>query len=314
MMTSERFSSSQETMSTPIEPYTAEQIRFDVLPRSLHGRSLTRRMRFRLAHAHRQQEEALIATVPDRVHAWAAVIATTWTLIENTLKLYETIVSHIDTKTEEGRISLQTRFMRERDPDEEVTFHARAWLFQVFDHVDGQAFTDAGIEVEEGREHLRHMIERSVAYLRQSETTLRSFYRRYRVIANAWKHGRALFSFAPYETKSQFGVNASDTAITALLAKKPGRGWPTRLVTFVADEEALNDVDTALSLLDVQIPRFELLMGGFAASAIAYLDYLEGHPPPFKPKLEFSLFADPYSPREAEVLAAIRDAPLRPPP
>jgi hypothetical protein len=166
-------------MSNPVdEPYTPEQVRSFVLPRMLLARSLVRHMAERLRHAHEQVGEAQAATT-DHVHAWMAAVATATALIENTLKLYTTIAGQVDTRSEDERKSLQWRFMRGRDPDEETTFHSRVWMFQLLDSVDDAAFTVAGIEPAEAREHLARMVERSIAYLQASEQQMRAFYRKY---------------------------------------------------------------------------------------------------------------------------------------
>lgn len=291
------------------EPYTPEQVRGFVIPRMLLARSLVRHMAERLRHAHEQVADAQ-ATAIDRVHAWMTAIATTTALIENTLKLYATIANQVDTRSEDQRKSLQWRFMRERDPDEETTFHSRVWMFQARDSVDDGAFIAAGIDPQEGRAHLARMVERSTAYLQASEQAMRAFYRKYLPIVNAHKHGRALFAVVPIVTETGFTLQASNDALSAFISKKPGRGRPTRFITFRADEEAQTDLADALALLDVQVPRFVSFFESFAESALLYLAYVEGETPEKTPLLQFSLFADPYSPREQEVLAALRGARL----
>lgn len=311
-----------ETSSSPTgatsdpsdELYTPEQVRGNLLPRMFLARSLARHMAQRLKHAHVQEAYARDAVAPERVHAWLAAVATAWLLIENTLKLYETIAAQVDTRSEEGRISLQSRFMRERDLDEDVTFHSRLWLFQQLDAVPDDAFTTAGIDVTTGRAHLHNMVERSKTYLKTSDDQMRDYYRKYRLIANAFKHGRALFAFRPVMTQTGFSLQASDTVVSALVQKKLGRGRPTRFVTFTADDEVIGDVTTILGLLDVQVPRFVTFFESFTSGAIDYLAYLEGNPPEALPVMQFSLFGDPYSDDEARVLAALRGARLRTPP
>ncbi|HTD83451.1 MAG TPA: hypothetical protein VK648_06630 [Gemmatimonadaceae bacterium] len=304
-------------MSTPVdEPYTPEQVRSFVVPRMLLTRSLVRHMGERLRHAHEQVAEAQAATA-DQAHAWMAAVATTTSLIENTLKLYTTIAAQVDTRSEDERKSLQWRFMRERDPDEETTFHSRVWMFQVLDSVDDAAFTAAEIEPAEAREHLARMVERSIAYLQASEQQMRAFYRKYLPIVNAHKHGRALFALVPIVTDTGFTLQASEVALSALVSKRPGRGRPTRFITFTADEEFQSELSEALALLDVQVPRFVSFFESFAESALLYLVHIEGANPGKFPLLQFSLFADPYSAREEEVMAALRGAKLRipePPP
>jgi hypothetical protein len=294
------------------EPYTPEQVRSFVIPRMLLTRSLVRHMAERLRHAHEQVTDARAATA-DQVHAWMAAVATTTALIENTLKLYTTIASQIDTRSEDERKSLQRRFMRERDPDEETTFHSRVWMFPILDAVDDAAFTKAGIEPAEARAHLAQMVERSIAYLQSSEQVMRGFYRKYLPIVNAHKHGRALFAVVPIVTETGFTLQASDDALSAFVSKRPGRGRPTRFITFCADEETQNDLADALVLLDVQVPRFVSFFESFAESALLYLAHVEGTTPEKLPLLQFSLFADPYSVREQEVMAALRGAKLRTP-
>ena len=296
------------------ELYTPEQVRANVLPRMFLARSLVRHMAQRLKHAHVQEEYARAAAAPERVHAWLATVATTWLLIENTLKLYETFAAQVDTRSEDQRISLQSKFMRERDADEDVTFHGRLWLFQQLDALADDVFTTAGIDAMAGRAHLRTMVARSQEYLRASDEQMRDYYRKYRLIANAFKHGRALFAFVPVVTETGFSLKASETAVTALVQKKFGRGRPTRFITFTADDEVIGDVTSILSLLDVQVPKFVTFFESFTAAAIDYLAYLEGSPPETLPVMHFSLFADPYSEDEAAVLAALRGARLRTPP
>jgi hypothetical protein len=292
------------------EPYTPEQVRGFVIPRMLLARSLVRHMAERLRHAHEQIADARAATT-DQVHAWMAAVATTTALIENTLKLYTTIASQIDTRSEDERKSLQWRFMRERDPDEETTFHSRVWMFPILDAVDDAAFTKAGIDPAEARAHLARTVERSIAYLQTSEQAMRGFYRKYLPIVNAHKHGRALFAIVPIVTETGFTLQVSDDALSAFVSKRPGRGRPTRFITFRADEEAQNDLADALALLDVQVPRFVSFFESFAESALLYLDHIEGTTPEKGPLLQFSLFADPYSAREEAVLAALRGSKLR---
>jgi hypothetical protein len=63
----------------------------------------------------------------------------------------------------------------------------------------------------------------------------------------------------------------------------------------------------------VQVPRFVAFFESFAEAAIAYLAYVEGEVTDEFPMLQFSLFADPYSEREAEVMAALSGARLHVP-
>jgi hypothetical protein len=291
-------------------PFTPEQVRSFVLPRMFLTRSLVRHMAERLRHAHEQVTDAQVART-DQVHAWMAAIATTTALIENTLKLYTTVASQVDVRSEDERKSLQRRFMRERDPDEETTFHSRVWMFQLLDAVDDGAFVAAGIGAAEGRAHLARLVERSIAYLQASEQAMRAFYRKYLPIVNAHKHGRALFALVPIVTETQFRLQASDEVLSAFISDKPGRGRATRFVSFQADEEAQADIAEVLALLDVQVPRFVSFFESFADSALLYLAYVEGEVAEDIPVLPLSLFADPYSAREQEVLAAVRGARLR---
>lgn len=302
------------TSDRPDEPYTPEQVRGNLFPRMFLARSLVRHMVQRLKHAHAQEAYARSAVAPKRVHAWLATVATAWLLIENLLKLYETIAAQVDTRTEEERIGLQSRFMRERDPDEEVTFHSRLWLFEQLDAVPDDAFSAAGIDSARGREQLQSMVDRSKAYLKASDEQMRDFYRKYRLIVNAFKHGRAVFAFVPVVTETRFSLQASETAVSALVQKKLGRGRPTRFVTFDADDEVIADVTTILGLLDKQVPRLLTFFESFAAGTIDYLAYLEGNPPDTLPVMHFTLFADPYSEDEARVIAALRGTRLRTPP
>jgi hypothetical protein len=301
----------QTTSSPSDELDTPEQVRGNVLPRTLLTRSLVRHMLHRLRHAQEQEAYTRGEVPPGRVHAWVAAISTTWALIENTLKLYETIAGQVDTRSDQERKSLQWRFMRERDPAEGVTFHSRLWLFEQLDLIGEEVFNAAGIDPAEGRALLRDMVGRSLAYLRASEKQMRDFYRKYRPIVNAYKHGRALFAFVPIETATGFTLKASDTGLTALVPKKPGRGRSTRLVTFTADVEVENELHEVLALLDTQVPHLVTFFESFADTAVAYLAYLEGKPPDQLPVLQFSLFAEPYSQRETEVLEGIRGARLR---
>jgi hypothetical protein len=311
----ETSSSPTEATSDPSdELYTPEQVRGNLLPRMFLARSLVRHMAQRLKHAHVQEAYARASTAPERVHAWLATVATTWLLIENTLKLYETFAAQVDTRSESQRISLQSQFMREHDSDEDVTFHGRVWLFQQLDAVGDDVFTTAGIDAMAGRALLRNMVARSQEYLRASDEQMRDFYRKYRLIANAFKHGRALFAFVPVVTETGFSLRASETAVSAFIQKKFGRGRPTRFVTFTADDEVIGDVTGILSLLDVQVSRFVTFFESFTAGAIDYLAYLEGNPPETLPMMHFSLFADPYSEDEAAVLTALSGARLRTPP
>jgi hypothetical protein len=294
-------------------PYTAEQVRGFVLPKVFLLRSLARHMSERLRRAHEQVADAEAETTSDRIHFWMSAVATITALIENMLKVYTTIGSEIDTRSEEERKSLQWRFLQERDPDEVTTLHSRVWLFQQLDLVEDDVFSAADIEPSEARAHIANMIERSIAYLANSEVRLRTFYRKYLPSVNAHKHGRSLFAFVPIKTATDFTLQASDSALTALLSKRPGRGRPTRLVTFMADDELQQELADTLTLLDVQVPRFVAFAESFADSAVLYLAYLEGPAPDRKPMLQFSFFADPYSEREQTVLAALRGARLGPP-
>jgi hypothetical protein len=301
-------------MSDQIEqPYTVDQVRGFVLPKAFLLRSLARRMRERLLYAHEQVVDAEGETSSDRVHVWLAAVATITALIENMLKLYTTIASEIDTRTEGGRKSLQRLFMQERDSEEETPFHNRIWLFQQLEFVGDDAFTAAGIEPSEARAHISNMIERSIAYLESSELRMRAFYRKYLPIVNAYKHGRSLFALVPIQTATGFTLQASDSALTALLSKRPGRDRPTRLVTFTADDELRRELVDTLGPLDAHVPRFVAFAESLADSVALYLAYLEGPTPKRKPILQFSFFADPYSEQEQEVIAALRGARLGPP-
>lgn len=312
---SETSSSQTGATSGPSDSlYTPEQVRRDVLPRMFLARSLVRHMAQRLKHAHVQEAYARTAEAPERVQAWLAMVATTWLLIENTLKLYETFAAQVDTRSEDQRISLQSRFMRERDPNDDVTFHGRLWLFHQLNALPDDVFATAGIDVVAGRAHIQNMVARSQEYLRASDEQMRDYYRKYRLIANAFKHGRAIFAFVPTMTATGFSLKASETAVSALVQKKLGRGRPTRFVTFIADDEVIGEVASILSLLDVQVSRFVTFFESFTAGAIDYLAYLEGHPPSTLPVLHFSLFADPYTQEEAGVVAALGRTRLRTPP
>jgi hypothetical protein len=297
----------------PDQPYTAEQVRGFVLPKMFLLQSLARHMSERLRHAHEIVSNAEAETTSDRVHVWMAAVATITALIENMLKLYTTIASEVDTRTEEGRKSLQRLFIQERDPEEETTLHNRVWLFQQLEFVGDEAFNAAGIEPSEARAHIANMIERSIAYLKNSELRMRTFYRKYLPIVNAHKHGRSLFALVPIKTATGFTLQASDSALTALLSKHPGRDRPTRLVTFTADDELQRELADTLTLLDVQVPRFIAFAESLADSAVLYLNYLEGATPDRKPMLQFSFFAHPYSEREQKIIAALRGARLGPP-
>jgi len=185
--------------------------------------------------------------------------------------MYSTIANEIDMQTDEGRRSLQRLFMEERDPEEEAALHNRVWLFQQLDLVRDEAFTIAGIEPTEARAHIANMIERSVVYLKHLEQRMRAFYRKYLPVVNAHKHGRALFAFVPIQTDTRFTFQASEAALTALLANRSGRDQPSRLVTFTEDEKFRQELADTLSRLEAQVFRFFAFAESVADSATLYL-------------------------------------------
>src|SRR5437588_9761454 len=128
---------------------------------------------------------------------------------------------------------------------------------------------------------------------------MRAFYQKYLPVVNAHNHGRSLFAFVPIKTDTRFTLQASDAALTALLANRPGRDRPSRLVTFTEDDELRRELADTLNLLEV-VSRFLAFAESLADSATLYLSYLQENMPNRKPMLQFSFFADPYSEREQQ--------------
>jgi len=299
-----------------IEDFTPQNVRDNVLPRVFLVRSLTSRLLLRLRRAEQLAARARADTSDERIFAWMAALSLTWTLVENTLKLYETLAEQIDTREEGKRRSLDSRFLRDRTGDEQLTFHSRVWMFPMFDVIPDTAFSNLGVDAEQARVLIANMIERSVAYLVVSEASMRSFYRKYKEPMTAYKHGRALFAFeANFKTTGSGEVSgsltATNAAVTALVSEKPGKGPPTRLVTVVADADLMNDVASVFHLLAVQLPRLHEFFAASAEASLQFLAFLEKSPDARMPTMPFSFLADPYTPEEEALLVAIRTRGLR---
>jgi hypothetical protein len=301
-----------------IEGFTPENIRDNALPRMFLVRSLATRMALRLQRAEYLVARAHETQGDERIFAWMAALSTTWTLVENTLKLYETIAEQIDTRYEGKRRGLDTRFQRERTGDERVAFHRRVWMFSMFEHVPDSAFANIGFEPSAARRLIDDMIERSITYLAASEETMRTFFGKYKAVMNAHKHGRALFAFTVTleqkeddPTTTRGSLVASVDAVTALVSEKPGQGAPTQFITISADDELIGDVETVFAILATQLPKFREFLDALSDGTAQFLAFLEQSPDAQRPTIPFSFFAEPYSSEEAALLSRIREHSLR---
>jgi hypothetical protein len=304
-----------EAMSL-IEGLTPEIVRQNFLPRAFLARSLTTRMALRFRRVEQLVARAHANEGDERIFAWMAALAATWTLVENTLKLYETIAEQIDIRYLRKRRGLDARFLRERSGDERVEFHNRVWMFSMFQHAPDSAFTAIGADPAAARILLSGMIERSIKQLSASEETMRQFYRKYKDVMNAHKHGRALFAFVPVIESVRDGEEegsfvASSDAVTALVSEKGSARVPTRLITVKADAELISDVEQVLRILAIQVPKFQALLAAFANAAQQCLAFLEKSPDARRPTIPFWLFAEPYSDEEHALLTAIQTNSLR---
>src|SRR5262249_4695242 len=154
------------------------------------------------------------------------------------------------------------------------------------------------------------LIERSCATLQGQYATIATYHRKYRDIASAYKHGRALFpirvTFEADEAtgQSRLNLHVDHTVVTALQRNPDNTETAT---TFMPDEESERDINGVLRIAAEQLPRLRTYVASIKKSCEAYIEWLEaGMPQGVGPGPTFCFFAEPYNPEEEALMQALR--------
>lgn len=279
------------------------------LPRLYLHRSLVRRMAQRLAYVERLLQERGSASTA--VFAALDLLYNVCVLIEQVRKVYELIANHVDARFAGARKSLDGRINNRRSAAQQETYQHRAWLFPVLDHVPDSAFTRLGFEPVVARELLANIARRSAEQLVREESQLRAFTDAYADVCAAYKHGRAIFGTEPRvdmtgEKTGSINMAMSDSAATILLSDTIG-GLPNAFLVFRPDEEFRRDVEGALAILDVQIPRLLNFNEALVATLRAAIQQVQEGRNEALPALPLIFLGEPYSDEEQRLLDAIRE-------
>lgn len=240
----------------------------------------------------------------------------TWLLIEQTRKVYELVANHVDARYPTKRRSLDSRICNERSPASQATYHYRAWLYPILEHLPDSAFERLGLEPTPARALLRKIVDRSTARLDSEERDLRAFADDYAEICNAYKHGRAVFAMEPSfemtgEKTGTFNVAASKSVGTVLVSEKPGE--PAHAFLLIAIDKPLTvALEHVREILGRQVPRLLSFIEAFAGTFETALERVgkDRNEDPL-PSFPFFTFGEPYSDEEQALLDSIGKGSLR---
>lgn len=296
-------------MSPEPKPPTAQQARENWLLRLFLLENLLTYIELRRAFVDHLARRA--AGAADRRTAARRLDAAchAWTLCDNLLSVYETLAGKINITQESQRRAIQMR-VSGRTTTPNVRFHKTIWLYHQLTKLPDEVFHRSQIDRTHAEAILNQLIERSCTTLRDHYATIANYHRKYRDIARAYKHGRALFPLqVTFETdqasgQSRLNAHVDHNVVTAFQRNADGTETVT---TLTPDEESDQDVDGVLRIAAEQLPRLRAYIASFRTSCEAYIGWLEGsQPDPIGPGPTFCFFAEPYSPEEEGVMQALR--------
>jgi hypothetical protein len=231
-----------------------------------------------------------------------------WTLCDNLLSIYETLKEKINITQESQRRAIQSR-VGSRTITPKIRFHKAIWLYHLLTKLPDDVFERADVDRSHAEPILNRLIERSCATLQEQYAAIATYHRKYRDIASAYKHGRAVFPLrVTFETQptgtSRLNVHA-DHGVATVFQRNPDG---TETVTeFTPDEESETDLQGILRIATEQLPRLRTYVGSMRTSCEAYIKWLEaGQPQGVGPGPTFCFFAEPYTPEEEALMQALR--------
>ncbi len=231
-----------------------------------------------------------------------------WTLCDNLLSIYETLAGKINITQESQRRAIQTRVGSRTTP--KIRFHKAIWLYHLLTKLPDDVFERAGVDRSHAEPILNRLIERSCATLQDQYATIATYHRKYRDIASAYKHGRALFPLrVSFETdqatgQSRLNLHVDHNVVTALQRNADATETAT---TFLPDPESEQDLKGILRIAAEQLPRLRTYLASMKNSCEAYIKWLEaGKPRGVGPGPTFCFFAEDYTPEEEALIQALR--------
>jgi len=291
--------SSYDSAETP----SPQSVRASWLPKVLLARGLFRVQVHRLMFV-----RALLARVDSvepklRGPALLDVTYQTWNLVDNLLAGYEAISDQLKITDSRDRKNIQAR-VGGRTSTPGVGFHKGIWYRGVLATPD-EEFVRRGLDPGTSRQILQEVVQRSCDYLKGSYETLRSFHSKYRAIATAYKHGRALFPVQLSEVSpGKFTWKGSENVFTVF--RGIGDNSET-LVELQTDGDLKTDFGAVLTILANQIPRLAEFFDSMVEACKGYAEWLEDGESAFETvPVTLNFFAEPYSPQEAELLEKLR--------
>jgi hypothetical protein len=235
-------------------------------------------------------------------------IAQGWTLADNLLSVYETLGNKINITKQSQRRAIQTR-VGSRTTTPKIRFHKRIWLYHLLTKLSDEVFQRAGVRRNHAESLLNQLIERSCATLQGHYETVATYHRKYRDIARAYKHGRALFPLTvTFATDSGTGyprlnAHVDHTVVTAFQRNPDGTETATM---FQPDEESEHDLQGVLQIAESQLPRLRAYVASIRKSCETFIGWLEGtSTDPLSRGPIFCFFAEPYTPAEEALLQAL---------